>query len=596
MKNIKSIKYFNNLESTEQNIIEDNLENLNEKIKLEFFLQNTKENIIYCINAELIDRNGDKYFSEKKSCSKNNNIMFENFYVCDYYFEKEQKIQIIISRNNSKIALNTTLGCIVGSRYCTFIRKLETSEILIIKAEKMGKSDLYVNLKYSLTEKYNKFSNYFKKNKIMYVVTCKQRKIYSSELIDDEGNFNNIEIPAYLLKPFFTVNLYNKNNQLIYNFDRKVEDINPNLNRPELEITISNNQFLYLLDNSEIKEHFTFLDFIAAGVRIGLSIGIDFTGSNGHPLDKGTLHYINGPKPSDYERAIRACGDIVAYYDYDQLFPVYGFGAILNSSPIKEASMCFNLNFQFNPDIYTIDNIIKTYHECIEKEKLTFSGPTEFSHIINKVISKIQENKLEYHILMILTDGVINDLQETIDALVEGSFLPLSVIIIGIGNADFKEMEILDGDDVPLISSTGKKRMRDLVQFVPFNKFENDEKKLSLEVLEEIPRQIVDYYTINNLNPNKIKQILLENNKNEHKNEYSEFDFEKAEFNWDEVPLAESVLINDSNNNNKKEQNEIHVKKEKDNDKIFTNLPLPEYNYYDNQNDNKTFSLFNKDL
>ena len=71
---------------------------------------------------------------------------------------------------------------------------------------------------------------------------------------------------------------------------------------------------------------------------------------------------------------------------------------------------------------------------------------------------------------MILTDGVIDDLQETIDSLVEGSFLPLSVIIIGIGDADFKKMEILDGDDVPLISSKGKKRMRDLVQFVPFRK------------------------------------------------------------------------------------------------------------------------------
>ena len=32
---------------------------------------------------------------------------------------------------------------------------------------------------------------------------------------------------------------------------------------------------------------------------------------------------------NSYEKAIKSCGDIVAYYDYDQLFPVFGYGAIL---------------------------------------------------------------------------------------------------------------------------------------------------------------------------------------------------------------------------------------------------------------------------
>ena len=46
--------------------------------------------------------------------------------------------------------------------------------------------------------------------------------------------------------------------------------------------------------------------------------------------------------------------------------------------------------------------------------------------------------------------------------------------------------------------------MRDLVQFAPFKKYENDEKKLSAEVLEEIPRQIEEYYSMNNLYPNSL--------------------------------------------------------------------------------------------
>jgi len=39
--------------------------------------------------------------------------------------------------------------------------------------------------------------------------------------------------------------------------------------------------------------------------------------------------------------------------------------------------------------------------------------------------------------LLILTDGVIQDLNATIDEVVRGSVLPLSIIIVGIGNADF---------------------------------------------------------------------------------------------------------------------------------------------------------------
>ena len=541
MFNVKSIKYFDNYESSaRKNVSKDNIESLNEKIKLEFYLQNAKGGCTYFININNIDGNKINFNTEKKKCQQNSNIIFEKFYVCDYFFEKEQKISIKIIKNNSQIEINTTLGCIVGCRYSTFIKKYLDDEIIIIKSEKMGKNENCFNIKFSLKIDSQQI-NYFLKNKIIFVIICKEHKIYSSESINNDGTFNSIEIPSFLLLPFYTVNFYSSNNKIIGSFKKKINDLKiSDTNRPLLKISISKNNILYVYDNSEIKKSYTFLDYITAGIRIGLSIGIDFTGSNGHPLDEGTLHSLVGNKRSDYERAIKACGDIVAYYDYDQLFPVYGFGAIINGSGIKDVSMCFNLNFKENPEIYTIDNIIKIYHECLKNDKLTFSGPTEFAPIINKVISQIKDNNLEYHILMILTDGVIDDLQETIDALVKGSFLPLSVIIIGIGDADFTKMEILDGDEVPLISSIGERRMRDLVQFVPFNKFKNDENKLSKEVLEEIPRQIVDYYQMNNLDPKNIKEQISKNNKNE----YPSFIDENGEVNLDLIPTYESIYLN----------------------------------------------------
>ena len=563
MSNKQSNKYFNEIGFSEnKNIQQDDINNLREKIKLEFTIQNSS-NAFYSINVILFDEQNINFNSENKQSHAELSLKFEKFLVCDYYFEKQQNLQITINKNNQPININTTLGCIIGARHSTYTNKFLGNETLIIKGEKMGQNDDFLEVKFTLKENGNEYSNYFLNNKMTFIITCKEKKLYSSEEISPDGKFAPVKIPICLLMPFYTVSFYNVYNQLVTSFNKTIQEVVNSKEKLQLKIPINNNNFLYLYDYSEISQNFTFLDFIKAGVRIGLSIGIDFTGSNGHPLDLGTLHSLKGDKPNDYERAIRYCGDILAYYDYDQLFPVYGFGAIVNSSNMKEASMCFNLNFQDNPDIYTINNVIQAYHECIEKDKLTFSGPTEFAPIIQAVISKIGDDIFHYYILMILTDGVIDDLQETIDCLVAASQYPLSIIIVGIGNEDFKKMEILDGDEAPLISSIGQKRTRDLVQFVSFSKFQNDEKKLAEEVLAEIPKQIVEYYKFKNLNPNQIQQLLYQNyqynnnnfnqyNINGNNNNYENYPSleelqKKNDIDLNNLPINETVVLNPNN-------------------------------------------------
>lgn len=53
-------------------------------------------------------------------------------------------------------------------------------------------------------------------------------------------------------------------------------------------------------------------------------------------------------------------------------------------------------------------------------------------------------------------------MDKTIDEIFRAADLPLSIIIIGIGNADFDLMETLDGDD-GLYNSRGQRCWRDLV-------------------------------------------------------------------------------------------------------------------------------------
>ena len=90
--------------------------------------------------------------------------------------------------------------------------------------------------------------------------------------------------------------------------------------------------------------------------------------------------------------------------------------------------------------------------------------------------------------ICILTDGDIHDFEETIDVIVSMSGLPVSIIIVGLGNEGFEKMEILDGDHGWLVDRRGNVAKKDLVQFVKFSDYKNKSmKELAEEVLKEVP-------------------------------------------------------------------------------------------------------------
>lgn len=83
-------------------------------------------------------------------------------------------------------------------------------------------------------------------------------------------------------------------------------------------------------------------------------------------------------------------------------------------------------------------------------------------------------------------------MDKTVDLLVQNCNLPLSIIIVGVGNADFTNMNTLDGDN-GLYNSKGMKASRDIVQFVPFNQVQMNPDLLAKELLAELPDQVVQY-------------------------------------------------------------------------------------------------------
>jgi hypothetical protein len=80
----------------------------------------------------------------------------------------------------------------------------------------------------------------------------------------------------------------------------------------------------------------------------------------------------------------------------------------------------------------------------------------------------------------------------TVDLIVDNVDVPISIIIVGVGGADFANMERLDGDN-GLYNSKGQKAMRDIVQFVPFRNIGDSPTLLAQELLAELPGQVVQY-------------------------------------------------------------------------------------------------------
>jgi len=240
-----------------------------------------------------------------------------------------------------------------------------------------------------------------------------------------------------------------------------------------------------------------FVDYISGGCELQMCVAIDFTGSNGDPRRPGTLHYIHQDgQLNDYEKALSAVGSIVARYDTDQKFPVFGFGAKYGGV----IQHCFQVGP--NPEASGVLGILEAYRATFQSG-LTMSGPTLFAEVISLAAAQARSaqesakriGQQTYTILLILTDGAVSDVDGTKRAIAAASDAPLSIVIVGIGNADFSAMQFLD--DFQTQEGGG----RDICQFVEFSRYASNKMSLTQATLDEIPDQVVDYFFSRGIKP-----------------------------------------------------------------------------------------------
>ncbi|KAJ0972800.1 hypothetical protein J5N97_020759 [Dioscorea zingiberensis] len=226
-----------------------------------------------------------------------------------------------------------------------------------------------------------------------------------------------------------------------------------------------------------------------------LIIGIDFTKSNEwtgkYSFDHSSLHQI-GNIQNPYERAISIIGRTLSQFDEDNQIPCFGFG---------DATTHDQDVFSFYHDFRACNGFseaVSRYREIVPH--LQLSGPTSFAPVIEMATTIVEQSGGKYHVLLIVADGQVtrsinteygqlsSQEKKTIDAIVNASKFPLSIILVGVGDGPWGMMKEFD-DNIPA-------RAFDNFQFVNFTEIMSKdvpntrkETEFALSALMEIPSQ-----------------------------------------------------------------------------------------------------------
>jgi len=461
----------------------------------------------------------------------------------DYFFEEQQQLKFVVydidDFNNKNSSKNdflgeyiTTLANIVNARNSRIKGKLQKVQRgdIIVTAEEVSDSKKTVIYKFRAIKLDKK--DLFGKSDPFFAIYRRVNNsgdgdnlllTYESEVIKNNLNpswkkgevnlskISNSNIDEPLIIKIFDWNK-NGNRDYIGEFETSIAELVAFKNKEYDVINVKKkakkgksykNSGVFISEYVEIREEYSFLDYLAGRTNFNLTIAIDFTASNEEPNNPRSLHYRNPNAYNEYQQAIYSVSRVLEVYSKDKQFPLYGFGAKYNN----KISHCFPLNGnEAYPKVFGIEGIMHAYAHTLRDVKLY--GPTNFSPVIKKVISECEQMErnegkgANYHVLLIITDGKITDREETIRSIVKASFLPISIIIVGVGNDDFETMNELDADDVPLRDGNTVMN-RDIVQFVPFRDVNaaNDPKNLAKQVLYEIPEQFISYMKQNKIVP-----------------------------------------------------------------------------------------------
>ncbi|GMR48257.1 hypothetical protein PMAYCL1PPCAC_18452, partial [Pristionchus mayeri] len=184
----------------------------------------------------------------------------------------------------------------------------------------------------------------------------------------------------------------------------------------------------------------SFFDVMRSGCDLRPSIAIDFTASNGSPLDPMALHYIHPHSANAYHESIISNFSLVHLHMRDQRVSLLGFGAKVG--PKLEMNNCFQLDAS-SEHVLGLRGVIETYRRA--SLALQPFGPTQYADVIYHTSkfakASVRLNMNAFYLQVIFTDGCSSLSPRVVDALVDASFSPMAVIFVLVGSKTGRERE-----------------------------------------------------------------------------------------------------------------------------------------------------------
>ncbi|KAE9421829.1 hypothetical protein Angca_003085, partial [Angiostrongylus cantonensis] len=285
--------------------------------------------------------------------------------------------------------------------------------------------------------------------------------LYKSEVVKDKNpRWKEFAVPLYIIQFYhqgvLQIHCYN---QIANNVDSLIGFCSTSMAQLERGIGPLNSYMLMNFEGKRIHEKMSisleslelihgesFFSAIKDGIHLHLTTAVDLTASNGNPNQPDSLHYIHPHTQSPYMNAMAKLTPLFLSYMAHTRVGALGFGA--RTGPQFELSQCFALSGSHSdPQVNGLSGLLDAYRHA----RLTVQpfAPTDFSEVIYHV-SKFAKAESRRHlglyfVLLILTDGGLTNPRRTVDAIVDCSVHPISIIAVGIGTGrDFANVKALE--------------------------------------------------------------------------------------------------------------------------------------------------------
>ena len=105
---------------------------------------------------------------------------------------------------------------------------------------------------------------------------------------------------------------------------------------------------------------------------------------------------------------------------------------------------------------------------------------------------------------MVLTNGEIEDIKETINACVRAAVQPMSIILVVLNRNNYVKLRSLECTRQNPLYSADLNNFADNIHLVEFEDFVNDTKLLTQKTLAVVPTQIVNYFRGQGIEPDHL--------------------------------------------------------------------------------------------